>query len=499
MDIKQIGMIGAGSMGSMMSLMFAEYDIDVHFFEPSDDTADRLLKYAKDNKLDGKITRHKTHKDLCGALSAPKVFIFSIPHGAPADKSIEDLRPFLEKGDLIMDGSNEKWTETERRQKELEPHGIHYIGMGVSGGYQSARKAPSLSPGGSKEALDLVFPFLQKIAAKDKDGNPCVAKLGPGGSGHYVKMIHNGIEQGMMTPLCEAWAIMNHGLSMNYEEIADVFDSWNTEGPLRDTFLVEIGRDVCRATDPKTGSHVLSNVRDKVVQDADDSEGTGIWACEEIVRLHVPGPTILTSHLLRLASADAAKREVVRRAFASKIGSPSKLDVDKGQFLEKLRDAVYASFLESFIQGLHTLAKADEETGWNLNFRDILQVWRAGCIIRSNALVDVLDEVYASRDCDKKNLLGHPKIGAEFQRTYPGFKQVVAKSIEADLYVPSLSASLEYLKYSSGTDLPPSFEEAELDYFGQHMFDLKTEDAGKPVTGSHHFEWHPALGVKQHG
>ncbi|CAI4212322.1 unnamed protein product [Parascedosporium putredinis] len=313
------------------------------------------------------------------------------------------------KGDLIKDGSNEKWTETERRQREVEPTGTHYIGMGVSGGYQAARRAPSLSPGGTKEALDLAFPFLQKIAAKGSKGNVCVAKTGPGGSGHYDKMVHNGIKQGMMTPL-------------------------NLE----------------------TGHHVLSNVRDKVVQDADNSEGTGAWACEEVVRLHVPGPTILSSHLLRLASADATKRKMILQAFGSRVGNPSMIETDKSAFLRDLRDAVYASFLASFIQGLHTLARADEEYGWGIEFRAVLQVWRAGCIIRCNALVDLLDGVYANDDagrCDKAKLLSHPVLGAEIQRAYPGIQ-------------------------ASRGPCDRSGPEADLDYFGEHMFDLKTEAPG---------------------
>lgn len=478
-----------------MSLMFAEYGIHVHFFDPSEQTAHSLETHARESKLASKMTPHGSYESLCKALGQPKVFVFSVPHGSVADKTIEGLLPFLEKGDVLMDASNEKWTETERRQKMLEPEGVHYIGMGVSGGYQSARRGPSISPGGSEEALDLVFPFLQKIAAKDKDGRPCVAKLGPGGCGHYVKMVHNGIEQGMMTALGEVWAIMNKGLSMRYEEIADVFGEWSGEGGLRDNFLIDIGADICRTRDPNTGGHVLANVRDKVVQDADDSEGTGIWTCEEAIRLHIPSPTIVASHLFRLSSADASRREVVQKSFGSQVKS-GKLDVDRKQFLDALNGATYAAFLASFVQGLHILARASEENDWNIDFRDVLKVWRAGCIIRSNAIADLLDDVYRSEEHDSSNLLGHSKIGAEFARTYSALKKVVLSATEADLNVPALSASLEYYKVSGSTDLPPmSFEEAELDYFGEHMFDLKTEEPGKPVTGSHHFEWHPARGI----
>lgn len=215
-----------------MSLLFAEHGVEVHFYDPSEDNVHLLIDHAKEAKVQDKIVHQKDYKELCSSLDKPKVFVFSIPHGSIGDKTVDGLRPFLEKGDIIMDASNENWKNTERRQKRLDPDGIHYIGMGVSGGYQSARHGPSISPGGSPEALKQVMPFLEKVAAKDKQGRPCVKKLGPGGCGHYVKMVHNGIEQGMMSTICEVWFIMNHCLNMEYEEIANVFEEWNKSGPL---------------------------------------------------------------------------------------------------------------------------------------------------------------------------------------------------------------------------------------------------------------------------
>jgi 6-phosphogluconate dehydrogenase len=225
-------MIGAGSMGGMMSLLFAENGIEVQFYDPSEENVHSLLEHAKEAKVQDKVVHQKDYEELCESLDKPKVFVFSIPHGSVGDKTIDGLRPYLEKGDIIMDASNESWKNTERRQKKLDPDGIHYVGMGVSGGYQSARHGPSISPGGSPEALEQVMPFLEKVAAKDKQGRPCVKKLGPGGCGHYVKMVHNGIEQGMMSTLCEVWFIMNRCLGMEYKEIAKTFDKWNRSGPL---------------------------------------------------------------------------------------------------------------------------------------------------------------------------------------------------------------------------------------------------------------------------
>ena len=223
----------------MLSLLFAEKGVEVYFYDPSEENVRTLQENAKEAKVHDKIKHRSDYRELCESLDTPKVFVFSVPHGETGDQTLDGLQEYLEKGDIIMDASNESWRKTERRQERLEPHGVHYIGMGVSGGYQSARHGPSISPGGSSEALDKVLPFLQNIAAKDKQGRPCVAKLGPGGCGHYVKMVHNGIEEGMLSTLCEAWFIMNSCLNMGYEEIANVFEDWNKSGPLVRTFAAQ--------------------------------------------------------------------------------------------------------------------------------------------------------------------------------------------------------------------------------------------------------------------
>ncbi|KXX80065.1 6-phosphogluconate dehydrogenase, decarboxylating [Madurella mycetomatis] len=496
-------MIGTGSMGGMLSLLFAEYGIHTHFYDPSKRNVEELQSQANNTGHTDKITHHNSHESLCEALrgtNASKVFMFSIPHGGAADDSIEALDPYLEKGDIIMDASNEHWQATECRQKRLEPKGVHYVGMGVSGGYQSARHGPSISPGGSEAALAMVMPLLHMIAAKDRKGRPCVAKLGLGGCGHYVKMVHNGIEHGMMTALCEAWAIMDTGLGMSYEEIGSIFQKWNEDGPLRDNYLVRIGAQICTTRKRRNGSSfVLSDIRDKVVQDADDSEGTGTWCVEEGINLHVPHPTITAAHIFRVASADAAKREDVKKVIGG--GSlPTKISgmIDDRSFIDHdMHQAVYASFLMSFIQGLHILSAANEQHKWHLDFGNLFRVWRQGCIIQSDYIVDLLEAVYRSGKQDNNNLLSDGTIAYELQQAYPALKTVVVQALEADLHVPVLSASLEFYKYSSSANLPTTFEEAQLDYFGAHMFDLKADEPGQPVTGSHHFEWEPAKGIKE--
>lgn len=506
-------MIGAGNMGGMMTLLFAEYDIEVHIFDPSSTAVDHVLSQAKEAGLASKIFHQKDYASLCRALpsDAPKVFVLSIPHGTVGDKTIDGLEPHLSKGDVIMDASNERWTNTERRQARLAPKGVHWVGMGVSGGYQAARHGPSISPGASSpEAMDLVWPFLTKIAAKDAKGRPCTAKLGVGGCGHYVKMVHNGIEHGMMTVLCEVWGVMAHGLGWSAGEIADVFARWNEDrdSPLRDNFLLEIGAEICRRRDPQDeGKYVLDSIRDKVVQDVCEEEGTGTWTVEEAARLHVAAPTIAASHFVRVQSAHASRREANANAFREAAGvvaeprlcgTEARTVEGRAKAARELRDATYAAFLVSFVQGMHIIEAANKEHGWGLKYADVMQLWRGGCIIRSDAIVDMLDGVYADEGkTNRDNLLAHPTIARELAGTMGNLRELTINAMRMDSFVPALSASLEYLKYSVSTDLPTSFQEAELDFFGHHNYDLKCEGAGDPVIGKHHFEWRPAKGIRE--
>ncbi|ROW11784.1 hypothetical protein VPNG_04956 [Cytospora leucostoma] len=498
-------------MGGMMALLFAEYGIEGHIYDPSTDSVNRVLEQAKKGGLESKIFRQKDYESLCNALpsDSAKVFVLSLPHGSVGDKTIDGLEPYLKKGDVIMDASNEKWTHTERRQERLKPKGVHFIGMGVSGGYQAARHGPSISPGASTpEAWDVVWPFLTKVAAKDKSGKPCTAKLGIGGCGHYVKMVHNGIEHGMMTALCEVWGIMKNNFGWSYEEIADVFERWNTDkdSPLRNNFLIEIAVEINRTKDPNEPSkYILTDIRDKVVQDVCEEEGTGTWTVQEAARLHVSAPTIAVSHFFRVASAYAARREIANKAF-KEVGinykpqaSATQAQTAEGKLktIAALRDATYASFLASFVQGMHIITAADEEHGWKLNYSDILQLWRGGCIIQSDAIIDLLDDIYSSGKADKSNLLANPTIAGELGKTIGSLKDLVVDAVKLDAYVPALSATLEYLKFSISTDLPTSFQEAELDFFGHHNYDIKSERADEPVMGKHHFEWRPAKGLRE--
>ncbi|KAF2221667.1 6-phosphogluconate dehydrogenase [Elsinoe ampelina] len=486
-------MIGCGSMGGGMALLFAENGISVSLQDPSKAAMKGIKKHAEKQGLGDRISIHEDYASLTKSLGTPKVLFFSLPHGKVGDTVYEGLEPYLGKGDIIVDAGNEHWQNTERRQGKAVIRGIRYVGMGVSGGYQAARRGPSMCPGADDESLDIVLPLLQRVAAKDDKGNACVAKAGLGGSGHYVKMIHNGIEHGMMSAVSEAWGIMVHGLGMSYDEVAEEFKRWDSEGELKGTFLVNIGIRICTAKDPKTGERVLRTVADKVVQDVTGEEGTGIWSNTESVEEHIPAPTLSTAHFLRLASSDRAQRRKIHNAF-SKSWDPQKISMsDKKQFLEDLRQAVYAACLCSYVQGLNVISKTNKDRGWHIDFAAVWQIWRAGCIIRADYIAELIrSPLLDYKNQDLTNMLYQKPIADDLVKCKPALQRIVGQAVAHDHVVPAISASLEYLKYETGLELPTQFYEAELDYFGKHMYDKKDEDSELPEQGKYHFEWKPA-------
>ncbi|KKY14827.1 putative 6-phosphogluconate dehydrogenase [Diplodia seriata] len=499
LDIKKLAMIGCGSMGGGMALLFAEHGVKVSLQDPSEEAMDKIVEKAKDSPHipAGSVNKHSNYESLCASLDSPKVFVFSLPHGSVGDTVLGGLMPYLDKGDIIIDAGNEHWQNTERRQAKCYTRGVRYIGMGVSGGYQAARQGPSMCPGGDDESLDLVLPLLKKVAAKDRAGTPCVGKAGTGGSGHYVKMMHNGIEHGMISAVSEAYDIMKKGLGMSNDEIGTVFEQWNSEGELQGTFLIWISADICRAKDKsRNDEYVVDTVEDKVVQDITGEEGTGIWSNEQAVIHHIPAPTLTTAHYLRLASADRNQRVRAQQTIGGAF-PPQPLALSGGQtkqaFLEALRRATYAACLASYIQGINVIERANQANHWNIDYRAVLQIWRGGCIIQADHIAALLHPIFAHhRALDSINLLFQPTVMAELKECFAALRDVVVKATLADHVVPALAASLEYVKYQTSTELPTSFAEAQLDYFGAHMYDRKGEEGtGPPTEGKYHYEWKP--------
>ncbi|KAI0849986.1 6-phosphogluconate dehydrogenase, decarboxylating [Daldinia vernicosa] len=507
-QITRIGIVGAGNMGTMMSFGFSEHGLDVSVWDVSEKNVDQAREMAEQTKtLKGKIDHFKDIHEFAKSLySQPrKIIIFSITHGWPADSVLDKIRDYLKAGDIILDGGNENYLNTERRQRELESKGVKWIGMGVSGGYQSARRGPSMSPGGDREAVEFVLPLLEKFSAKSPvDGKPCVQYMGPRGAGHYVKMVHNGIENGMLSTVCEAWNFLHRSLGLPYDEIGKIFEKWNSEGELRNTYLIQIGSEICRKKKtPKGDQHgegkgqsgyVLDDVLDKVVQDDDNSEGTLFWTVMDAASRHVAAPTIATGHFFRVASGNRAQRlKVVQNL---DIPKPQRVDVkDKDSIIENLRRAVYASFLCSFCQGLELIARASKDEGWDVNLGKCIQIWRAGCIIQEDYIADMLEPILLNAKEPIMNMKLIDEVAADLRKNFDALKQTTLKAIEWDNYVPAISASLEYVKYVGGGTLATQFMEAEMDFFGAHAYDMpnvRGEDPGKPSKGAHHYEWRPA-------
>lgn len=507
---KRIGIVGAGNMGSMMAFAFSGLGLDVSVWDVSKENVDQLMGWVREDKdvktqIDGFHNIDDFTKSLEGKGNR-KLFMFSITHGAPADSVLGMIKHDLKPGDIILDGGNENYRRTERRQKECQQIGVSWIGMGVSGGYQSARRGPSLSPGGDPKALEVVMPLLEAYAAKDrKTGLPCVTAVGPAGSGHFVKMVHNGIEGGMLSTVAEAWAILHQGLGLTYDEIGNIFADWNRQGELRENFLIQIGSEILHTKRTPRGDYhgegasrengyVLDDVLDKVVQDDDNTEGTPLWSIMDAAARHVSAPSLATAQFLRVASGNRAERVNV----AKKLNMPSPKHIehlkDVNQFIEHLRRAVYASFLSSFCQGLELIARASEDEGWNIDLSKCLQIWRAGCIIQSEAIADLLQPLLTSNK-HVFNLKELDQVARELHKTFSSLKEVVLAATTADHYIPAMSATLEYLKYTGGTALPTKFMEAQMDFFGAHAYNkpgVSGEDPGPVKKGPHHYEWRPA-------
>lgn len=498
MKFKRIGIVGAGNMGSMMGFAFSELGLDVSIWDVKSANIDGFMKQVSQCKgLKGKITGFYDMSEFAASLGDRgdrKVFIISITHGDPTDQVLSKLRPELNEGDIIMDGGNEHYRNTERRQKECRDIGVDWIGMGVSGGYQSARHGPSLSPGGDNTALEEVMPLLELYAAKDpKSGVPCVSNIGPGGSGHFVKMVHNGIEVGMLSALCEAWGFLNTGMGLDYHQIGQVFQQWNNEGELHCTFLVKIAADVCKAR-KRDGGYVLDDVLDKVVQDDDASEGTPSWSIAESASRHISCPTLAAGLFFRTTSGNRQERLKVAQSVAMPPPKSFQNMTDKDKMVQDLRRAVYCAFLASYCQGLELIARASIDEGWDIRLSECIRIWRAGCIIQSEFIADML-EPFLNMNKTPTNAKLDSCVGRELQRNYGVLKDIVSRGLAYDHYMPALSATLEYLKCSGGTMLPTRFMEAQMDYFGAHSYDkpgVPGEDPGPVAKGAHHYEWKPA-------
>jgi 6-phosphogluconate dehydrogenase len=384
---------------------------------------------------------------------------------------ISEVVPFLERGDVLIDGGNSLFTDTQRRGRELEPAGIHFVGMGVSGGEEGALKGPSLMPGGSRESWEIIAPIFRKIAAQ-VDGEPCCRYMGPDGAGHYVKMVHNGIEYGDIQLICEAYAIMKDVLEMQAPELADVFAEWN-KGEL-DSYLIQITSEIFRKIDPDTGKPLVDMILDKAGQ-----KGTGIWTLQAAIKQSVVISTINAAVEARVVSAQKEERVTASKILPQP--RPLKFKGNRPRFIDAIRDALYASKIVSYTQGMDLLRSGSTTYNWDLNLSDIATIWRGGCIIRAKFLNRIV-EAY-KRNAALHNLLLDKYFTRIIKKTQRNWRVAVSAAIKHGVAVPAFSASLAYFDSYRSARLPANLLQAQRDFFGAHTY----ERIDKP--GVFHTEW----------
>ncbi|WP_028403012.1 NADP-dependent phosphogluconate dehydrogenase [Ectobacillus panaciterrae] len=465
---QQIGVIGLAVMGKNLALNIESRDYSVSVYNRSSEKTEEFLKKEAEGK---NFVGTYSIEEFVNSLEKPRKILLMVKAGAPTDATIDSLKPYLEKGDILIDGGNTFFQDTIRRNKELEATGIHFIGTGVSGGEEGALKGPSIMPGGQKEAYELVKPILEAISAK-VEGDPCCTYIGPNGAGHYVKMVHNGIEYGDMQLISEAYFIMKHVLGLSAQELHEVFAEWN-KGEL-DSYLIEITADIFTKVDEETGKPLVD-----VILDTAGQKGTGKWTSQSALDLGVPLPIITESVFARFISA--MKEERVK---ASKLltGPESKeFEGNKEELIEAVRKALYMSKICSYAQGFAQMRAASDEYEWNLRYGDIAMIFRGGCIIRAQFLQKIKDAY--DRNLSLANLLLDPYFKEIVENYQSALRRVLAVAIERGIPVPSFSSALAYYDSYRTETLPANLLQAQRDYFGAHTYQRVDKE------GIFHTEW----------
>ncbi len=412
-------------------------------------------------------------EEFVDSIEKPRRIVLMVQAGKGTDATIQSLLPHLDKGDVLIDGGNTFFKDTIRRSEVLADSGINFIGTGVSGGEEGALKGPSIMPGGQKEAYELVAPILEQISAKSEDGEPCVTYIGPNGAGHYVKMVHNGIEYGDMQLIAESYDLMKNILGLSVEEMADIFKEWN-KGEL-DSFLIEITADILtRKDDLGTGKPIVD-----VILDAAGNKGTGKWTSQSALDLGVPLPLITESVFARYISAYKEERVAASAILAKPEYSYTG---DKAELIEKIREALYFSKIMSYAQGFAQLRKASKEYEWDLPFGEIAKIWRAGCIIRARFLQKITDAYETNADIE--NLLVDDYFNDITKKYHQAVRDVVSIAVQAGVPVPTFSSAIAYFDSYRSDRLPANLIQAQRDYFGAHTYERTDRE------GIFHYSWY---------
>lgn len=467
MSKPHFGLTGLAVMGQNLARNVAHkgFPIAVH-----NRTAEKTEKFMEEHGSEGDFHGSTDTASFVAAMEAPRAIMIMVKAGSPVDAVIADLKPHLDKGDLLIDGGNSLFTDTERRVKELESEGFHFLGTGVSGGEEGALHGPSIMPGGSEAAYEIVKPIFTKIAAQ-VDDTPCCTFIGEGGSGHYVKMVHNGIEYADMQLIAEAYDLLKNVLGLSNEEIGNVFTQWN-EGDL-DSFLIEITAQIFKTKDPETGGYLVDSVLDKAAQ-----KGTGKWTSQSSLDLGVPLTGITEAVFARCLSALKDQRVAASRILP---GPTATFSGNRDTFITDIRDALYASKVVAYAQGFDQMLSAAAEYDWHLHPGEISTIWRGGCIIRARFL-NRIREAYDAKP-DLQNLLLDPYFTEAVKKGQDGWRRVVSEAARLGIPVPAFSSSLSYYDGYRRERLPANLIQAQRDLFGAHTY----ERVDRP--GTFHSKW----------
>jgi 6-phosphogluconate dehydrogenase len=463
-----IGVIGLAVMGRNLALNIESRGHDVAIYNRSRAKTDDMLAACAGRRL---VPAYSL-EEFVASLEKPRRILMMVKAGEPTDATIAALRPLLEPGDILIDGGNTHFTDTIRRNQDLAKSGLHFIGTGVSGGEEGALKGPSIMPGGQREAYDLVAPILTEIAAKAPDGEPCVAYMGPDGAGHFVKMVHNGIEYGDMQLIAESYAVLKQVAGLSNAELGSVYREWNA-GEL-DSYLIEITAKIFDKRDDETGKDLVDVILDRAAQ-----KGTGKWTSQNALDLGVPLPLITESVFARVLSSLKTQRVAASKVLSGP--QPKAMAGARDAFIEAVRRALYFSKVISYAQGFAQLAAASQEYGWNLDFGTIAKIFRAGCIIRARFLQKITD-AYRS-DPRLPNLLLDPYFRTISENYQSALRDVVVSAVTAGVPVPAFASAIAYFDGYRAERLPANLIQAQRDFFGAHTFERVDKE------GSFHAHW----------
>ena len=468
MSHQKFGVIGLAVMGENLALNVERNGFPVSVYNR---TSSRTEEFMEKRAGGRNVKPTFSPEEFVSSLETPRRILMMVKAGSPVDKVIDQLKPLLEPGDILIDGGNSLYEDTQRRTRSLENEGFRFIGMGVSGGEEGALNGPSLMPGGTSEAYKELDPILNKIAAQVDDG-PCVTYIGKGGAGHYVKMVHNGIEYGDMQLIAEAYDLLKTVLGLGHEDLHKIFSEWNQTEELS-SFLIEITAEIFSYVDPDTNSPLV-----ELIMDAAGQKGTGRWTVMSALELGVPIPTITAAVNARITSSYKAERTAASKLLS--YDSPQ-FSGDRETFIQQVRDALYCSKICSYAQGMALLAKASQEFEFDLNLSEISRIWKGGCIIRA----DFLDKIKSAFNSNPK--LANLLLADEFRDTIlekqAAWRHVISVAAQQGISVPAFSASLDYFDSYRRDRLPQNLTQAQRDFFGAHTYQRTDKE------GTFHTEW----------